>query len=93
MFSVPDGRAANQPLAVTTFSPPMAASLPGARVSLAVIGSPASSLAVTASGDSFFSSRLLLRRRRRVDPRVVRRPELRRQLAVVLARVLARCGP
>ena len=42
MFSVPEGRAANQPLAVTTFRPPMGASLPGARVSLAVIGSPAS---------------------------------------------------
>ena len=53
MFSVPDGRAANQPFSVTTFKPPMAASLPGARVSLAVIGSPASVAAVTASGDSF----------------------------------------
>src|SRR5256885_8515312 len=29
MFSVPDGRAANHPLAVTTFKPPMAALLPG----------------------------------------------------------------
>ena len=51
MFSVPDGRAANQPLADTTFRPPMGASLPGARVSLAVIGSPASFEALTASGD------------------------------------------
>jgi hypothetical protein len=29
MFSVPDGRAANQPFAVTTFSPPIGALLPG----------------------------------------------------------------
>ena len=33
---------------------------------------------------------LLLRRRRRVDARVVRRAELRRELTVVLARILAR---
>ena len=33
----------------------MGASLPGARVSLAVIGSPASFDAVTVSGDSFAS--------------------------------------
>ena len=55
MSSVPEGRAANQPLAATTFRPPMGASLPGAVVSLAVIGSPASSVAVTASGESFAS--------------------------------------
>jgi hypothetical protein len=36
MFSVPEGRAANQPLAATTFSPPIGALLPGVRVSLAV---------------------------------------------------------
>ena len=35
MFWVPDGRAANQPLAVVTFSPPMGALFPGARVSFA----------------------------------------------------------
>ena len=33
MFSVPEGRAANHPLAVTTFRPPIAAPLPGAFVS------------------------------------------------------------
>ena len=53
MFSVPEGRAANQPLAVMTFRPPIEALLPGALVSLAVIGSPASVDAVTASGDNF----------------------------------------
>jgi len=52
MFSVPEGRAANQPLAATTLSPPIAASLPGARVSLAVIGSPTRLESLTASGDS-----------------------------------------
>ena len=52
MSSVPDGRAANQPLAVVTLSPPIGAPLPGAAVSFAVIGSPASSDAATSSGDS-----------------------------------------
>ena len=51
--TVPEGR--NQPLVDTTFSPPIGASFPGARVSFAVIGSPASSVAVTASGESFLS--------------------------------------
>ena len=53
MSSVPEGRAANQPLGATTLSPPIGASLPGARVSVAVMGSPASCDAVTAAGDSF----------------------------------------
>ena len=53
MFSVPEGRAENQPLAVMTFNPPIEALLPGAWVSLAVIWSPASADAVTASGDNF----------------------------------------
>ena len=52
MFSVPDGRAANQPLAATTLRPPMRALFPGARVSRAVIDSPARVDALTASGDS-----------------------------------------
>ena len=42
MLSVPEGRAANQPLAAITFRPPIGAWLPGALVSLAVIGSSAS---------------------------------------------------
>ncbi len=49
---MPEGRAANQPLAVITLSPPMGAPLPGARVSVPVIGSPARVEAVTISGDS-----------------------------------------
>ena len=55
MFSVPDGRAANHPLAVTIFRPPIGALLPGAVVSLAVIGSPASVCSYTSEGESFFS--------------------------------------
>jgi len=35
-----------------TFKPPIGASLPGARVSLAEIGSPASCVSLTASGAS-----------------------------------------
>ena len=50
---VPDGRAANQPDSVVTFSPPSAALLPGASVRRAVIGSPASSDAVTSDAESF----------------------------------------
>ena len=56
MFSVPDGRAANQPLAATTFNPPMAALLHGRAVSFAVIGSPASVNAVTSPGESLPST-------------------------------------
>ena len=59
---MPDGRAANQAFSVVTLRPPIGASLPGAVVSFAVIGSPASSVAVTASGESLpsaaFSSRV-----------------------------------
>ena len=44
---LPDGRAANHPDSVVTFSPPMEAPLPGAVVNLAVIFSPASSSAFT----------------------------------------------
>ena len=53
---MPDGRAANQPFSVVTLSPPRAAPLPGASVSVAVIGSPASSVAVTCDGDSYAST-------------------------------------
>ena len=49
---MPDGRAANQPEAATTLSPPIGSPLPGAVVSAATIGSPASSLAATCDGDS-----------------------------------------
>src|SRR6266478_9793388 len=52
MSSVPDGRAANQPLAANTLSPPIGAPLPGARVSLSVIGSPPSRASFTESGES-----------------------------------------
>ena len=59
---MPEGRAANQADSVTTFRPPMGASLPGAVVKIAVIGSPASSVAVTEEASSLdslaFCSRL-----------------------------------
>ena len=77
--------------AVTTFRPPIGAPLPGAVVSLAMIGSPASVAAFTASGDSFFSRPSARGVAGCVDARVERRAEVRRQLLVVLARVLA--GP
>jgi hypothetical protein len=54
--SVPEGRTANQPLRAQTFSPPMSAPLPGAFVSFAVIGSPASWSAASASGRSALSA-------------------------------------
>ena len=75
-----------------TFSPPMEASLPGARVSLAVIGSPASSVSVTASGVSFLKAAFCCRRGRGVDARVVRRAELRGQIGVMHAGVFAGAG-
>ena len=53
MFSVPDGRAANQPLRVATLSQPMAFPSPGAFVRIDSIASPASSFAVTCAGESF----------------------------------------
>ena len=89
MCSVPEGRAANQPLVETTFNPPIGALLPRARVSFAVIGSPASSVAVTASGESFFEEVLLLGRRRGVDPGVIRGTELGGQLLVMHAGIRA----
>jgi hypothetical protein len=52
MFSVPDGLAANHPLAVTTFKPPIGSLFAGARVSVAMMRSPAIVLAVTSSGES-----------------------------------------
>jgi len=52
---VPDGRAANQPLRAMIFTPPIGASMPRARVSLAVMVSPASCDSRTDSGESFSS--------------------------------------
>ena len=47
--------AANHALAATTFRPPMGALFPGARVSFAVMASPARCVLFTASGDRFCS--------------------------------------
>ena len=84
---MPEG-AANQPLPATTFNPPIGASLPGARVSFAVIGSPASSVAVTASGDRFPEEVFLLGCGRSVDAGVIRCAERGRQLLVMHTGVL-----
>ncbi len=70
----------------------MGASLPGARVSLAVIGSPARPDALTLDGSSFCKPGLLLGGRRGIDPGVQRRPVLGRDVAVVLAGILAGAG-
>ena len=55
MFSVPDGRAANQPLAQVTLMPPIGASLPGARLSTLSIFSPASVVCFISCGESLAS--------------------------------------
>ena len=93
MSSVPDGRAANQPLSAITFIPPIGASLPGAWVRMRWIFSPASSVQRTCCGESFASSCLLRRRGRRLDAVVDRLAELARQLAVDLAGIAARRAP
>ena len=89
MFSVPEGRAANQPLAVTTLRPPIGAPLPGAAVSLAVIGSPASAQSQPPRATAFPvspSARASPARRCACSTAC----RTRRSVAVVLARVLAR---
>ena len=86
---MPEGRAANQPLAATTFKPPIGSLLPGARVSLAVIGSPARFGVLDRLGRELLQARLLLGRGGGVNARVIRRPEFRDERLEVLARVLA----
>jgi len=85
MFSVPEGRAANQPLVAVTFSPPMAALFPGARVSFAVIGSPASVASLTASGESFSSLAFSSGVDAASISRIKRRAKFSSHLAIVLA--------
>ena len=63
----------------------------GRGVSVAVIGSPASSVAVTCSGESFASTAFCSRVAGRVDPGVRGLAEPRGQVGVVLARACARC--
>ena len=52
---MPEGRAANHACCVTTLSPPIGASLPGALVSVARMVSPASTVTGTSSGERVFS--------------------------------------
>src|SRR5215469_5577422 len=56
MCSVPEGRAANQPLAAETLTPPRGAPFAGAAVRICSIFSPASSVDCTCCADSFDSS-------------------------------------
>ena len=53
---IDEGLAANHPPSLITLRPPISALFPGARVSFAVMRSPASRPAVTAPGESFFSA-------------------------------------
>ena len=88
--SVPEGRAANHPDCVVTFRPPIGAPLPGAVVSLAMIGSPASSLAVTSSGWRWARAAFSSRCGGRVHPGVRGVAEPLNQGAVALARSFPR---
>ena len=89
---MPDGRAANQPLAATTLSPPIGAPLPGARVSTlddrlaGQLGGP------HVLGRQPLEQLLLLRRGARVDAAVDGLAQPLGELAVQLARVLAERG-
>ena len=69
----------------TTFTPPIGASLPGARLRMRWIVSPASCVQRTCSGESADEPLLLRRGGRRLDPVGDRLAELARQLAVDLA--------
>jgi hypothetical protein len=89
MFSVPEGRAANQPLVETTFSPPIAASFPGARVSFAVIGSPCEFCGCDGFGREFLKQVLLLGRGGSVDAGIEWRSQFDGHFLVVLARVFS----
>ncbi len=92
MFSVPEGRAANQPLCGDDLEP----------ADRRVVARSARQLGrdrlagqvgrLDGGWIELLKSRLLLGRRRRVDPRVVRRAKLPGQLLVVLAGVLAGAG-
>ena len=88
-----EGRAANQPVPLTTFKPPMGALFPGARVKFGGDGVADESVdAVTASEVSLPELCLLLGRCRSINARVVRRTKLRAKLAIVLSRIFAGSG-
>jgi hypothetical protein len=56
MSSVPDGRAANHPLAALTFTPPMGAPLPGALVRMLRSGAGFPAIELAISGNIFASA-------------------------------------
>ncbi len=70
----------------------MAALLPGARVSFAVIGSPASVASLTASGLSLDNRAFCSGVAGSVDARVIRRAEFLRQLLIMHAWIFAGDG-
>src|ERR1017187_167175 len=88
MFSVPEGRAANQPDFATTFRPPMGALFPGALVNLATMGSPANSVSLTESAESFCSSRFWSGEAR-IDPGIKWTAKFRSQFTVMQAGIFS----
>ena len=89
MFSVPDGRAANQPLAAHDFQAADRCVVARGAGQLGRDRLAGQRRLLDGLGRQFLKPRLLLGRRRRVDARVVGSAEFRRQFAIVLARVLA----
>ena len=79
MFSVPEGRAANQPLAATTFRPPIGRVVARSAGQLGRDRFPGKSRFSDCFGRKLLQFRFLLGRGGSVDARVVRRAELRRQ--------------
>ncbi len=70
-----------------TFSPPMAAPLPGAVVMIERMVSPASSFVVDHARSELSQEPLLISRRGRVDPFVDRRSELAREFDIAGSRI------
>ena len=92
MFSVPEGRAANQPFAATTFNPPIGGLVGRCAGQLGHDRLAGEVGSLDVGGIELLQPGLLLGGRRGVDPRVERRAELGCELLVVLARVLAGAG-
>jgi hypothetical protein len=86
MSSVPEGRAANQPLAATTFNPPMAAPLPGAWVRAALDFFAGQFCELILAGGQFGQGGFLGRLSQGIDARVDRVAELIGQFLVNFSR-------
>mgnify|MGYP003694100825 CR=1 FL=1 len=90
MSSVPEGRAANQPPSVTTFTPPIGAPFPAAWLRMTVTGSPASCVQSNLLWRERRQALLLRRSRGRFDAVGDRLAQLARQLGVDLTRIASR---